>query len=195
MSSSALGLSPSLNVLVVAPGKVLLVALAVLLTELTLAAVAPWLLLRLRTTAAQRAELSKLAHSIASLRAASNRLNSPATFAEYSKVQRTLNHELKRQAQLQAEINGGGSGGAGGMGAAAAPLQAVQQFALGYGIKAAVYLLCFLSCVGSTLFVVPLEGWMGLLKYTPLRFVTGEVGIVPYMAMCSALAASIKHWL
>jgi hypothetical protein len=165
MTSVASAASES-NVLVVAPTKALGVALAVLLMEICVAVVAPWLLLQLRTTPAQRAESAKLARSIAALRTASNKLNSPATFAEYSKVQRTLNHELKRQTQLQMEMGGG---------AAAAPLHAMQQFALSYGLKALVYASCFFACVGSTIFVVPIHGWMAPLAYTPLR-VSGTLG-------------------
>ncbi len=118
------------NVLVVAPLKALLVACSIVMMELSLSAVSPWLLLRMRTTPQQRKELAQLSRSIASLRAASNKLNSPATFAEYSKVQRTLNHELKRQQQLQADVASGGS-----MGPAAQPIMQAQQFALSYGIK------------------------------------------------------------
>jgi Flp pilus assembly protein TadB len=179
------------SVLVVAPHKALGVALAILLMELSLAMVAPWLLLLLRTTAQQRREMQTLSRSIASLRAASNRLNSPATFAEYAKVQRTLQHELKRQQQLQADIAGGGAM----PGPAAAPIRAMQQFALNYGIKMLVYFLCFLFCWGSTLFIVPVSGWMTLLNYTPLRFVLGEVGVVPWLAICAFVASSVKQWL
>ena len=152
------------SVLVVAPRAALGVALAVFVMELSLAVLAPWLLLRLRTTAAQRRELATLSASIASLRRASNQLNSPATFAEYAKVQRTLNYQIKRQQQLQAEVAAGTA-----MGPAAAPMMAAQQFALSYGIKMLVYALCFLSCVGSTLFIVPVSGWLAPLAYTPLR--------------------------
>lgn len=152
------------SVLVVAPRAALGVALAVFVMELSLAVLAPWLLLRLRTTAAQRRELATLSASIASLRRASNQLNSPATFAEYAKVQRTLNYQIKRQQQLQAEVAAGTA-----MGPAAAPIMAAQQFALSYGIKMLVYAVCFLSCVGSTLFIVPVSGWLAPLAYTPLR--------------------------
>lgn len=223
------------SVLVVAPRAALGVALAVFVMELSLAVLAPWLLLRLRTTAAQRRELATLSASIASLRRASNQLNSPATFAEYAKVQRTLNYQIKRQQQLQAEVAAGTA-----MGPAAAPIMAAQQFALSYGIKMLVYAVCFLSCVGSTLFIVPVSGWLAPLAYTPLRvslnahcgfslqlrlldvnsacpsgcqsnhdlapcvcvcmlflvqFLLGEVGIVPWLAICSFVSTSVKAWL
>lgn len=187
---SALSAASELSVIVTSPSKCIGVALAVLLMELTLAVVAPWLLLRLRTTPEQRKEVRALSASIASLRRASNQLNSPATFAEYSKVQRQLNAQLKRQAQLHADIASGVH-----LGPAAAPILAVQQFALSYGIKLLVYVGCFLWCWGSTLFVVPVSGWITPLYYTPIRFVLGEVGIIPFLAICSSVAAGIKAWL
>lgn len=187
---SALSAAAESSVLVVSPHKALGVACAVLLMEVLLAVVAPWLLLRLRTTPEQRKEVRTLAASIASLRRASNQLNSPATFAEYAKVQRTLNQQLKRQTQLQADIASGAH-----LGPAAAPTLVVQQFALSYGIKMLVYVSAFLWCWGSTLFVVPVTGWITPLYYTPIRFVLGEVGIIPWLAICSFVAASLKAWL
>lgn len=226
----------SQSILVVSPWLVLMVALMIVCTDVFLHLCTPWLRLRLTTTSAQRASLRTHAHRIAQLRVQSNQLNSPATFAEYAKVQRTLQKELKAQQQLQAEIGANAQGGATPIVAAA------QQFALSHGAKFLVYIICFLVGVGNTLFIVPAAGWMKALAYTPVRvglpaharqagqmirnahaartlssssffstlsssvlsplpsplscqLLLGEVGIIPWLVVCSTVTTAIKTWL
>jgi hypothetical protein len=75
-------------------------------------------------------------------------------------VQRALQKELKAQQQLQSSISAGSG---------STVVHAAQQFALSHGIKFLVYTICFLACVGKTLFIVPVSGWLTPLTYTPLR--------------------------
>lgn len=233
LGSTAPLVGSSDSILVVSPWLVLCVALAVISTDLLLHFFAPWVRIRLTTTADQRAALATHAARIGALRIQSNKLNSPATFAEYAKTQRALQKELKLQAQLQAQI--GVAGGAAGHNL----VHTAQQFALTYGLKIAVNLACFLACVGQTLFVVPTTGWMTALSYTPMRvskhrqadgrtrsdvdgacwsdvrprdqslticlvlsplslslqLVLGEVGIIPWLVVCSTVSAALKTWL
>jgi hypothetical protein len=179
-------LGSSDTILVISPWLVICVALAVISVDLLLHYFAPWVRIRLTTTAEQRAALATHASRITALRIQSNKLNSPATFAEYAKTQRALQKELKAQSLLQAQIGAGGG---------QTMVHTAQQFALTYGLKIAVNVLCFLACVGKTLFVVPTSGWLSGLSYTPMRLVLGEVGVIPWLIVCATVSAALKAWL
>ena len=149
----------SQSILIVSPYLVLTVTILTLLTDIVLHLFSPQIRLFLTTTAAQRHALQLHSTRITSLRIASNRLNSPATFAEYAKTQRALQKELKAQSMLQEEIARSTS----------TVRNAALTFLLSHGLKMVVGMFCWMICFGRTLFIVPVDGWMATLRYTPIR--------------------------
>jgi len=174
------------SLLVVSPMLALLTAVLLLAVEiLTRSGALDAIRNRMTSTEPERLELDQLRRSISSLRLRSNQLNSPATFAEYSKVQRVLQREMKRVQQLQAEIQ-----------RREMQLGPMRQLLLTKGPKIGVYLVCLLVGLGRTIYVVPTtSGWVRILSYTPLRLVLGEVGIIPWIAICSTTVQAIGTWV
>lgn len=149
----------SQSILVVSPYTVLLIASFILLVDLSCHLFGSRMVLHFTTTPFQRSSIEQHQIRITALRIASNRLNSPGTFAEYAKTQRALQKELKLQDRTQQEIA-----------QTTSPIKkAVLTFLFSHGAKMVTCMVCFMACVGRTLFIVPADGWIGTLSYTPVR--------------------------
>ena len=112
-----------------------------------------------------------LASQLASLRRHSNTLNSPATFTEWSKVQRQLQrlekqHEQQQQQQEQSQQHG---------------TSTLLVYAVVYTVMAACVGLLWCTCRSIVLVEVTGSEW---LSWTPVRLLLGEVGVVRWSLLC-----------
>ena len=125
-------------------------------------------LLRFLTQRSSRSSIDPtLSSQLATLRRQSNTLNTPATFAEWSKVQRHI-QRLEKQHRQQYEQQQSNS----------SPLLVSTVV---YGLLAAVVGL--LWWVGRSVVLVEVRdsGW---LSWTPVRLLLSEIGVVRWSLIC-----------
>jgi len=110
-----------------------------------------------------------LSSQLATLRRQSNTLNTPATFAEWSKVQRHIQRLDKQQQQQQQQQQNQ---------PASSPL---LVYTVTYTALAAI--VGVLWWIGRSVVLVEVvgSGWLG---WTPVRLLLGEIGVVRWSLVC-----------
>jgi len=133
----------------------------------------------------QRYEFSSLASQLRDLRIQSNKLNSPATFAEYSLTQRQINKLKKRQEQLINEMS-------------PAPSSIILFTII---IQLPKILLAAFLCYyyySQSLLSIPFPTFPALSyisPYTPLKYFVGNVSIFAWLLVCNRVSSKILEFI